>query len=539
MNPALSTDNLKAGQDLYNWLGDFWRRVYKDPQFAKGLMDGFGLQAAQYYLDFLERINLLNRNHIPALHRERWRMVTLLRSQVGTGEAVRLKVGKDPMPVVGPQSGTAYERGKVFVVGGYGIYENAVSYPMPGIESVITCVTSNVINPGTVLVSGNDFVVEDGTIIFTNGVDPFNDPNFAKVTLHGDTEDTAISIWCCDALYDKDYVYRFLSYVVGLRMESSEYAIGAVNALWDFYNNGASRLSLCKALGAILDEPVFTEDTTITRIIESTAEQSYIVETTSGVYTTPITSTLNPKIVPGAVLNAGEFLTDHVRMYGSVDPMRLAVTSPYGMRFVTDVSALQIDKTLLAAALERGIGIDWNSVPIVSEGTTELGISKLKFELYGSESDKTKFWEYFWNYCAEKGITSEACFSDYLNGIMSDVEGTVRGYVKPMEFFLRYFLKYNALFVVVDRSRLSETGRRSSALLSLIQRGLPAHTMLIMTERLTAGSEPYTLDELNETVSPTLVSVSNETARVGTVPTSTGLVYLDRKPVLRWVPECA
>lgn len=541
--PVLSVNTLTTGNTLYQWLGTFWQRIYKDPQFAKAVTGGFGLQAAQYYLDYLERLNLLNRNNIPVLHRERWRMVTLLRSQVGTGDAVKLRVGMDPTPNVGPQEQSGYAQNAVFTVGGYGTYANAVSYPLDAdLKQVVTCITSDVLNPAAVLVSGSDFVVEDATVVFIGAEnDPFTNPAFAKTQLRNadGTEDTAISVWCCDALYDKDYVYRFLSYALGMRLESTEYHKAAVNAVWDFYNQSATRLAMNKAIGAILDEDVLPEDATILSIEQAPAENKWLVETSIGYFSAPLTATLNPALVVGAQLRAGTFITDHVRIYGAVDPLKLAAYSEWSTRFVDDVSALCLDKSLFRAPIERSIGLDWKYVPIVQGAADGNGNPKLSFEVYGSPGDTAAFWEDFWSYCELHNLASETCFSDYLNDILSGSEGTIRGYVKPMEFFLRYFLKYNTVFVVIDRSKLSEVGRSAAMLLSELKRGMPAHTLLMMIERLTVGSDPYTLAELDETVSPALVHNCNETARAGTAPTSAGLVYLDRKPIVRWLPECA
>ena len=154
------------GNTLMNWLGVFWDQIYQDPDFMLRLQQGQGLLAAQLYLDFLENMELLNRNNVPVLHRERWKPVIIKQSAADTGDAAVLTVGDSRNIVAGPQENNAMIPGSTLAVGSTAALAGVVSYPLSDIMDIITSISDNIIMPGTVLVNGVDFSVSQNTIMF-------------------------------------------------------------------------------------------------------------------------------------------------------------------------------------------------------------------------------------------------------------------------------------------------------------------------------------------------------------------------------------
>jgi hypothetical protein len=530
---------VKNGNTLTEWLGYFWTRTYENPDFSRSVQQGQGLMAAQLYLNYLESLNIRDRNGVPVFHRERWKPVILRRSQAGTGSASLLRIGMDPTPVIGPQVSPEFMPNTTFTIGGTAAYLDVISYPITGITDIATCLADNIALPATVLVRDTDFIIRENTLFFLRVRDPFTLDFPKRIFLNENGEqDEEIILWAADAMIDLDYIYNYIGYVMGVLADSSEYYRTLLNALWDTYNDGTPMGLLYSAIGAILGEPTIIHATeTVERIIEEPDVR--LVVTDRHVYRTVPAAPLRDSVVPGAVLNSGEFLTQTVRVYETLDPMKLAAVSEYGARLRTDVSSMFFDRRLFRAPLQFGIGADWELSDITRVGLDANGNPKLQFQLYGDPDDIRVFWETFWDYCEQHNLSSETCFSGYIDDIVSPVDGAVYGRVAPMEFFMRYFLKTNMFIIVVDRVNLAVTSldRNPIGLLTLLRDVIPAHVLMIVVEQRIVGGEDYDLSTAGEDMTKTLARVTSDWATYG-MPSSKHLTYKDRQPVIRWIPTC-
>lgn len=523
------------GQLLWEWLGSFWHRVYQNPAFAKNVQYGQGLLSTQLYLDFIEGLSKINRNSVPVFHRERWHPVKLLRSQVNTGDAALLRIGVDPVPVLGPQVVSSYMYGKTFQIGGTTAFSASVSYPLEGVQTVMACICSSIMNPGTVLLAGTDFIISESTVFFLKEKDPFNDASFPKrKVLNADGEaDEELILWCMDTLEERDYVYEQLGYVFNVRLGSSEFYRNMLNRIWDLYNYGTPIQLLKSAIGAILDEPTIlnTEETVATILYN---DDSIQVVTDASVYKLSASATLRAEVVVGATLSAGDFMTETIRLYSNVDPLHLNASSEYGVRFVTDVPSMFFGVNMFKSNLRFGIGASWSVSDITSVGLDVNGNPKLKIDLLGDASDINLFWQDFWAYLELNDMSAVTCFEDYID---SDV-GPVYGKVAPLEYFLRYFLRANTCIIVVESDKLTDTGRGNINQLSMLRDVLPAHVMLMVTVQLAVTDVVYDLTTADDSDLDDAVAVlATDSARPGGLSSLT-LTYRDRCPILRWIPTC-
>jgi len=535
------SEYVNNGNWLFNWLGLFWQSVFADSKLVKQLQTGNGLLAGQLYLKFQETEDLLNRNLVPVYHRERWYPITLRLSERDTGSAARLRLGMDPLPLIGPQTSSEFPQGEIFQAGGNIRFESLVGYPMgDAVVDIVTCVTDRIQHPDTVLVNGTDFIVEDGTIYFKKEVDPFDSGAFPRRTVQ--TDDGALDeiiLWGCSALFDNEYIQNYIGYVLNTSgdFQSSTFFQRMLNGLWDVHNAGTNIARFKAGLGAILGEPVVKETTeTVDRIL--TTSDAIQVITDSHVYSLHVDATLRSAVVPGAVLEYGSFLTETIRLYETLDPMKLNAVSEYGERLKEDAHAMFFGKELFRTDMRYGIGASWDDSDIVNTGLDANGNPKLKFDLYGAPEDVTAFWTDFWSYLEARNLSSETCFEEYLYDIVTPSEGEVYGSVPPLEYFMRYFLRANAVIVVVEREHLSSAPEDvdSVALLRTLKGVLPAHILLFIVEHRYVSDE-YDLSDLGSDYTQTYATTATDAARPG-LPSTVTLTYRDHKPVISWIPGC-
>ena len=537
MNNVTPSLDLKAitsnGQLLWAWLGSFWQRVYQNPELAKNYTYGQGLLLAQLYLNFVESMARIDRNTVPVFHRERWKPVRILKSQAGTGQAALLRIGADPLPVIGPQVTSDYVQGEVFKIGGPAALAASVSYPADGVQDVLACISNSILGPKTVLVNGTDFVVKDSTIFFLREKDPFNAASFPTRKVSGTSGvDTELILWCMDTLEDRDFVYNQLGYIFNVRMATSQLYRDMMNKVWDLYNYGTPIQRFQTALGAILDEPTVINETETVDVVIDDGRVVQVV-TDKSVYTIPEGSTLRRVVVPGAVLKAGDFLRETVRVYSNIDPLHLSAVGEYGSRIQTDIPAMFFGPNMLKSQLRFGVGASWTLSDIVSTGNDANGNPKLKFDLFGNEADVDLFWSDFWSYLEFRGISSTTCFKDYLD----PESGATYGRVAPLEYFLRYFLRPNLCVIAVDADHLTDAGNANLKQLTLLQAALPAHALMLVTVQKHLTEDPYDFGGLNETVTDMPAVMAADMARPGG-PSSLALTYRDRYPIVQWIPTC-
>jgi hypothetical protein len=531
-------DFTSDGSVLANWLGSFWTQVFTQPDLVINLEQGHALNLAQVYLDFLESVALLNRRDAPVFHRERWTPIVLKKSEQNTGKGNLLRTDMVPAPYIGPQpENTPYPPGRIFEIGGHAEYENTTSYPLDAaVVDVITCVTDNIMSPTRILIRGIDYFVRDSTLFFLRDGDPFNSGVFPVRDIDGDEE---VLLWACNTLVDKSMIYEHVGYVLSIhRPKSTAFYKAMLNGLWDMYNMGTPLRWFASGVGAVVGEPTVLSDGEIVEVIlQETGVQ--LVVTDKQVYRVHKNATLRAAVVPDGVLNTGDFLTESVRVYDTLDPLKLAACSEFSERLKTDAFSLFFNKDWLRAPVKRGVGASWDVQDIVRDGADADGNSRLRFKLYGPQEDIDIFWADFWAYLESHEMTSETCFQGYLDAIVVPVDGAVYGRVAPLEYFMRYFMRANAMIVLIERDKLAAPDEHFDALsaLSHLKKVTPAHVVVFVIEQRTLGPDTYDLSEVDHSVELMHVTTAQDTIRPGG-PSATQATYMVRPPAVRWIPTC-
>lgn len=522
-----------AGPQLYRWLGMFWTVLYQDKDFLRQVQGGRAMAAAQAYLNLLEAQAALDRRQVPVFHRERWYPLVIKR-----GAGAPLRLGVAPVPVLGPQTGSAYPAEAVFRLGGNADFANLVTYPItnPPLR-VLTCITDNPAAPKLLLEKDKDFVIQDGVLGLRREHDPFAADSVFAV----DGDETVV--WACDAEFDWNYVYEHIGYVFGVRTEATAYLKDSINAIWDLATSGATPALVRAALAAMCGVPVCRTDKEVVEAVVAEAGDTLVI-TTANVYRLAPQARVLPQVVPGAVLELGQFLDGTVRMYAGVtdtDPVRVAAGVFGGTDLRTDIPVVTLPQGCLRSATDYGLSATWQQVPITYHGDDANGNPRLRFALVGTDADVDRFWADVWQTAEKRGLSLEACFAGLINATVVREEGAVWGYVEPLAYMLRNLIGANTILVAVDTAQLRPGIRQQ--LLPLYTRlfggTLPAYTRLFLVEHQAVDVEAYALDtETSDSVTAkyAYAAVASEATEGG--PGAGRMTFKDRKPQKRWVPVC-
>lgn len=441
---------------LVGWLRTFWTKLYRDRNFAKGLQGSRAIRCAQLYLDVLENARLLDHSKAPVFHRERWYPIVVRENLRNRAEAARARLG-DAGIVLGEGPVEGFD--EQIAIGEYTESSEFVAYALPDdVRTVAGCIVDSIASPNVVLHEGRDFRLSRKSIVLRKSVDPFAEgsgfPVFDVPATPESEETREAVLWACDALVDRDYLFRHVGYAVGLETPSDETSANLVRAVWDATTEGLSIENLHRVLGALCMVPCVESDgERVESIVD--AEGSKAVVTDRRVYMLSGDAELRDGVHVGAVLSQGDFLDTTVRIYPFVvDADRVKAYSGYELeRFKRDVSSLSIPGALISGD-SSGFYVDWTERDVVCEGQDANDNPKLRFDLGLDPSADAAYWQGVWAKYERRGESMAGCFDDLDDG--PHEAGSVVGTVVPIRFFLRNLVGANTLIVVVDTDRIPE-----------------------------------------------------------------------------------
>lgn len=495
--PAVDPSEISlVASTLFGWLGSFWTEIYEDAEFVKYVQGGRALRLAQLYLDLLENLKLRDRANAPVFHRERWHPVVLrYKRDWNKGEAGMLKLGTENEAVLGSQpaerpdgSSSIYPEGTMFTVGGVDSkFKDIVTFPLDGISDVATCIVDSIADPKTVLHRGVDFIVKDGSIAMNAKFDPFAEGStFPKFEVLGDSDDETdveVVLWCCDAMFDRNFLYENLGYAMRLPTGSSEVMKRVVNSVWNMVADGCTPRLLRSAICAMCGSPTVKDEVETVEAIYpagTSLEDRIQIVTDRNVYALPPGATLRKCVRIGAEMRRFEPFDLCVRIYPYVTDPALVPGRTGGEfteeDFRRDVPSIDLPPALFDTELESGFSVSWDKVPVKEWGTDANGNARLCFELGGSDGD----WANFWDDVSRRFEKAGRPMSD----VLPDAE------VSPMEFFLRNLVGANTLFVVLDTDSIPEDSPiRDPKFFDAIRRQIPSYVRAFFVERRTAAHE--------------------------------------------------
>ena len=475
-----------AANDLFRFLGSFWRNIHEGTGFVRGLQNARGIKLAQFYLDLIESLKLQDRNGAPVFHRELWKPLVIRLSSrdkttanvVKTGDSVEL--AEEGLQPSGEFEGYEIEIGKMAKARDY------VAYPVHEDIVSISGIADNIVSPKTVLKAGVDFEYRDGAVIFPKDRDPFGKGSgFSPYDVVDDDvdakPDVELVLWASDALIDRNYISDHVSYALGIDCPSNDIAKRIVNAGWDALNCGLTPELIRSLLAAMANIPVIQEpEETVIKI--SVEDDCKTVKTDRHAYTVSPKANLRKSVKLGSVLHRGEFLDESIKVYPFLNNIESVRDNyEYGDGIEEDIPVIDIPGSILSTGSANGLFVEWSRTPLVFNGIDSRGHRKLSFKMGGLEEDVEKFWEDTWQRAEEEGIDIEPMF---------DVDAD--GKVSPAEFFLKYFIGGNTIVVTIDRNQLDDASMlRNPMFFGLLGSAVPSGSRMFFIEHENDASEDY------------------------------------------------
>lgn len=500
----LDNDKIQlTAKQLFSWLRTFWTQLYKDKKFVKSLQGYRALRMAQLYLDLLENVQLLDHTNSPVFHRERWYPIVVRKSRRNTGNVTTLKLGNASGAVLAsPEKGQpagVYKEGQKLYIGSKNEYEGLVTYGLDDeIVSVVSCIVDSVAEPTITLVNGVDFKIVDRSIVIRKDRDPFTDGSgFATFTIPESpdaAEDEEAVLWACDTLIDKDFVFKYSGYAIGLKTPSNEICKRIVKEVWDATTDGLSMRHLKDVLAALCCVPQILED-------KERVEYVYEADGRTKVITDKNVYMLGPNVgedelraavKAGNTLYRGDLLDKSIRIYPFV--RRLSDVNRFTEfdeeQFKKDLTSLEIPAALVRSDFCNGFYVGWDEVDVLCNGFDKNGNPKLSFDIGLDDYDDVKYWSSVWAEFEKAGKSMEGCFKG-LNSA-NIVEGSTCGKVSPLEFFLEYLVGANTLIVVVDTDKIAEDAPLYDPnFFNAFRKLIPEHIRLYFVEHGTAINDDY------------------------------------------------
>lgn len=500
--PELEANYVKdATALLFSWLRTFWTKLYKDKSFVRGMQGSRAVRLAQLYLDLLESTQLLDHTKAPVFHRERWYPIVVRKSRRNTGDITTLKLGSANGAVLSKdgQHDGPYRDGQKFVVGPDNAYDGFVTYALDDdVRTVVSCIVDSIANPTVILNNGVDFKVLDRSIVLRDKLDPFT-PGSGFATFEvPEGPDTAADeeavLWACDTLIDKDYVFKFSGYAIGLKTESTEQYARIVKNVWDATTDGLSVKHLVDVIAAMCCVPVVKEPKERVEAIYEFDGRTRVV-TDKNVYTLgPNTGKddIRDSVKAGSTLFQGELFDKSVRIYPFVrsteDVSRF--TEFDEAQFKKDVTSLEIPAALIRTDTQAGFYVGWDTVDIICNGFDKNGNPKLSFDIGLDDYEDVKYWSSVWSWYENAGKSMASCFDGLESGTIS--EGSKCGEVSPLEYFLKNLVGANTLIVVVDTDKIPDTSPLADPnFFQTLRRLIPKHVRLYFVEHGSSIDDEY------------------------------------------------
>lgn len=501
---------------LLEWLGSFWTEVYRSPDFIKEIQSARAMRVAQLYLDLLENLKLEDRENAPVFHRERWHPIVIRKSWLNTGSKGMVKLTSEtavnsdgtvvPQVALGDQPSEVYRPCTTITLGGKDVnYNGMCVYPLngmsDGLKSVLTCITNSITSASVVLGNGTDFAILDGAIAISERQDPFTGenadkfPKFDILGKPGEPDDVETVLWACDAMFDRDFIYRHLGYAMRLPSRSSEVYKQVVNAAWNATASGATPLLVTSLMAAICGIPTVKEEGEKVERVYKFVDGPIQVVTDKNVYDFPAGTELRKNVKTGAVLRRFDTLDKAIRVYAcTTDARRLPLYNDFlddFDEFTADVPAVDLPPAFFRSDIKKGFSVDWDLRDVIYVGNDKNGNPKLRFSIGGSKSDEDIFWNDTWKRYEDAGKSMTDC----LEGIEYDTiyeVGAAWCQISPMEFFMHNLIGANTLIMTVRTDTLADDAPLyDPKFFGVLREAIPAYIRLYVVEHSSAPDEKY------------------------------------------------
>jgi len=505
---------ISAGADLvadsagiHSGLGSFWEGAFQDNDLIKGLVTSSDALSAQLFQRYAETAASTSHATVPTFARFRWRFVTLRETDRNAGRRLAARVSNASPVMLGTQTAAPYAPGLAPKVGGHLALAGRVGYPFEHTQSIQVAIVDRIADPRRVLIPGVDFIIEEGTILFSEASDPFTLGFPVRTVMDDNQEYREVALWCRDAYVDTDLPNRLAGYALAVNEPASEWYSRYINALWTLAQSGGSDAALAAYVYTALDVPYTTAEEQVEYVGE--LEDSAGVITDQTVY--PLARLTDTALEAGDVIPAYTPITDIVRVSSG---------SEWGG---TGNVVLPLSNNVARGVV--GLSAGMAPADITYEGLDSAGNPKLRFLLHGDSASVAKFWLGVDAFCESAGVSQVTMLEPHLYDYRPETRGAVWGTLSPASFFIDYYYGNSAKCISVDMDRLGANGRTGLYRLSDADVYLPPGVRLTIN-MVGSSADTYELEATSDALSAALSVVAD------TVGAASDRVSAS------WVPVC-
>lgn len=445
--------DLDRNEVLLALLGSFWQNTYDGKFVVETLLSGVALEENQSLSAFQEAIDALSRQLVPVFHKDFWRPLVLLESQISNKY---LRYGD------GAVYGNDYQ---------YGVAIPLQTFEFPLSEDIayVPRIANGIAKPTRAFVHGIDYVIEPATLIFN--ANPFADPALADgiedVYTDGLVTDRQMQLWLSGADVDLEHVHSHFGYVLKLNLPSSEAYRDLVNVIMDSLIDGAAGRKVERLIATVTGTPIVEHDGEVVEQVTADS-RGVVIVTDRNAYRFSASATAIVSV--GDVLYAGQQLTDVV----VIEELNRGVVP-------ADLYALAIGSGLLAADFSGHVGFT-NATETLS-ATVVGGKTRVEFPLLGFPGDVEDFWDRTFSKGLENGATSLAAALDVREKpLPSETQPFhLPATINPLQFLLENVLRGGVTLVRVKADKILSP-ISSTELRWIRQISSPWTTMIVLFE---------------------------------------------------------
>ena len=419
---------LQRSDSVLSLLGSFWSSSYGGRDLVARLVKGRAELEEQNWLNLMESLQAFSRYETPIFHRENWKLLTLLESDLE-------------------------ERSGLFV------------WPIDNSLVRANLICNRLASPSILWSTGSDFSIDIEAEEISFQTNPFSNSLFAirPVFDGGSLDDREILLWLFRGEFDFQAAYRNWGYVLGLKLDSSEEYLGLLNVVFDALVGGTAVKQIQLAYSLLTGIPLAADSETVEEISEDVDHK--LVVTPGHVYRLAKSASVTVEV--GDALKAGDSLCDGLRVF---DLHRGEIPA--------DLTGLSLGNGYLVGDYRGKLVFVNQEVPLtVSE---EAGATRVEFELGGYSSDIERFWDLVHANGVESGTTLASLLKLSPDG--PEEAANLPSTVNPLEFLVENFLRFNAILVLIDLDSMSESAiglDREEFLRKIVPMGT---TVIVVTE---------------------------------------------------------
>lgn len=479
--PTYPADDFNQGSQLLAQLGSFWFNIFEDWHKLQVHYRSSGYEASQTYLNFLETVASLSRFSVPVFHKEDWYLLVAKQSESDSIPSVYqagdLVYGNQPGTVPGREAG---------FVQTYGGTDNPNLRQIRLPDNLVDCpfVLQNlVVHPSKTWVAGADYDIDKNRNLIRFREDPFEDPLVAKadvVDSDGNVVDTEIGIWVYKGDFDLNYVWTHFGYVLGIRLDSSEFYKDLVNAVWSArVVGGLTEATLTQFLAAMSGAPTCLSPEETVEVVR-TEEESQLIVTDLSTYRAPLGATVT--VAVGDTVFLGDPLTD------AFEIVELSTNEPdYSL-----IPAMAMSDDFLSGGYFAELSFRNHSVALEYLGLDENNKAVVRFEVGGFPADVELFWE---NVHA-RGVADGQTLANLLdlreNPQTEPGPSNLPATINPLQFVMENLLRNN-LFVIRARVASFAEDAPGIGVFKHLRDIIPPHTTYIVFVEQTVPVETIDL----------------------------------------------